>query len=179
VSLGHFLVDDAAARRHPLDVARRDDPAVAEAVPVLYIPVEYIGDGLDAPVRVPGKSAPVVVGVVGAEGVQQEEGIELGDLGEAERALEVDAGPLNGRFALPDLVDRTVDLSARHDDPPCASHASITISCPAGGHHRPCRPRLLGPTRVARSLPATPSRAPVAILEPCRPAGGIAPARAF
>ncbi len=79
---------------------------------MLNVPVEHIGDGLDAAVRVPGKSAPVIVGVVRAEGVEEQEGIELGDLREAERALEMDAGALNGRLALPDLPDRAVDLSA-------------------------------------------------------------------
>jgi hypothetical protein len=127
-----------------LDVARRDDPAVPEAVPVLNVPVEHIG--LDAAVRVPGKSAPVIVGVVGAEGVEQQEGIELGDLREAERALEMDAGALNGRLALPDLPDRAVDLSALHVSLRVRAF-TIRSGCraPPGGHDRRCRPGLLGP----------------------------------
>src|SRR5262249_60804612 len=97
------LVVEPPPRRHPLDLAGPDDALVAEAVPVLDVAVEDVGDGLDAPVRVPGEPLPVVVGVLGAEMVEQQERVELRDLVEAERASQVDARPLEGRLALPDL----------------------------------------------------------------------------
>ena len=50
VPLGHFLVDDSAAGGHPLHVPGGDDPSIAEAVAVLDVSLEHIGDGLDTPV---------------------------------------------------------------------------------------------------------------------------------
>jgi len=51
----HFLVDDAAAGGHPLNVARGDDPFVPHAVAVFHPAMDNVGDRLNAPVRVPGK----------------------------------------------------------------------------------------------------------------------------
>src|SRR5262249_9105415 len=118
VSLRHLLVDDAAPRRHPLDLAGPDDALVAEAVPVLDVAVEDVGDGLDAPVRVPGEPLPVVVGVLGSEVVEQQERVELRNRVEAERASQVDARPLEGRLALPDLLYGAEHVGRRHRWPP-------------------------------------------------------------
>ena len=57
---------------------RGDDAAVAQAVAVLHVAVEHVGDGLDAAMRMPGEARQVVRRVVGAEIVQQQEGVELG-----------------------------------------------------------------------------------------------------
>src|SRR4029077_1664027 len=59
VTLRHFLVHDAAARRHPLHVAVRQRSAVAEAVAVFDGAGEHVGDGFDAAVRMPGKTGEV------------------------------------------------------------------------------------------------------------------------
>ncbi len=73
VALGHLLVDDAAAGGHPLHVARGDDAAVAQAVAVLDVAAQDVGDGLDAAVGMPGEALEVVVGLVRAEVVEQQE----------------------------------------------------------------------------------------------------------
>ena len=91
VALGHFLVDDAAARGHPLDVARGDGAAVAHAVAVLDGAGEDVGDGFDAAVGVPREAGEVVLGDVVAEIVEEEERVEVGGVAEAERAAQVNA----------------------------------------------------------------------------------------
>ncbi len=105
VALGHLLVEDAAARRHPLDVTGPDDPLVPQAVLVLHGSGEHVGDRLDAAVRVPRESGPVVVRPVAAEVVEQEEGIELRGFAEPERAAQVHARALEGWLGLGELPD--------------------------------------------------------------------------
>ena len=105
VAARHLLVDDAAAGGHPLDVARTDDPLVAHAVAVLHPALQDVGDRLDAPVRVPREPGQVVRRVVGVEVVEQQERVEQGDLVIAEGPLQMHAGPLDGRLALPDFAD--------------------------------------------------------------------------
>ena len=106
VALRHFLVQDAAAGRHPLHVARSEIAAIAQAVAVLDIAGEHIGDGLDAAMRMPGKSGAILVRPVVAEIVQQEERIELGGVAEAESAAQVHAGSFDRGFRGDDAFDR-------------------------------------------------------------------------
>src|SRR5262249_29741938 len=74
IALGHFLVNDAAARAHPLHVPRTDDATIAEAVAVLDLTAKDVGDGLHASMRVPGEALAVLVGVIRAEVVEQQKG---------------------------------------------------------------------------------------------------------
>ena len=111
IALGHFLVDDAAAGGHPLDVAGGDGAAVAHAVAVLDGAGEDVGDGFDAAMRMPGEAGEVIVGNVVAEIVEQEEGIEVGGVAEAERAAEMDARAFDGGFGF----DEALDGSNGHD----------------------------------------------------------------
>ena len=104
-ALGHLLVDDAAAGRHPLDVARADDALVAHAVAVLDRAAEHVGDRLDAAVGVPGEAGQVLGRIVLAEVVEHQEGIEQRDFAEAEAAAEVDARPFERGLADEDLLD--------------------------------------------------------------------------
>ena len=80
VALGHFLVNDAAARGHPLHVAGGDGAVVAHAVAMLHGSGEHVGNRLDAAVRMPRKSGEVILGDVIAEIVEEQEGIEVGVL---------------------------------------------------------------------------------------------------
>ena len=57
-----------------------------------HAPGEYVGDRLDAAVRVPREPGQVVSGTLVAEVVEQQERIELSGVPEAERATQVDAG---------------------------------------------------------------------------------------
>ena len=100
VALGHLLVDDAAARRHPLDVAGGDGAVVAHAVAVLHGSGEDVGDGLDAAVRVPREARQIVLRNVIAEIVEEQEWVEVGGVAEAERAAQVHARAFQGRLGL-------------------------------------------------------------------------------
>jgi hypothetical protein len=57
VNAVHFLVQQAGARRHPLDVALADAAAVAGGVLVHDLAVEHHGDGLEAAMRMPFDAA--------------------------------------------------------------------------------------------------------------------------
>ncbi len=92
IALGHFLMNDAAARGHPLHVAGGDGAVVAHAVAVLDGSGEHVGDGLDAAMRMPGKSGEIVLGDVIAKIVEQEERIEVVGVAEAEGAAQMHAG---------------------------------------------------------------------------------------
>ena len=77
VAARHLLMHDAAARGHPLHVAGAEHALVAEAVAVIDLAGQDIGDRLDAAMRMPGEAGLVLVGIVVAEIVQQQERIEL------------------------------------------------------------------------------------------------------
>ena len=111
VALRHLLVQDAAAGRHPLHVAGAEAAAVAEAVAVLDVAGEHVGDRLDAAVRMPRKAGEIVARVVVAEVVEEQERIELRGVAEAERALQLDAGAFDGGLRVNDFPNRT----NRHD----------------------------------------------------------------
>ena len=106
VAFGHLLVEDAAAGGHPLDVAGGHLALVAEAVAVLDFAGQDVGDGLDAAMRVPGEAGEVVGGILVAEVVEQEEGIELLGFAEAEGALELDACAFEGGLGFKNLFYR-------------------------------------------------------------------------
>ena len=70
VTFRHLLMQDAAASGHPLNIPGGHFAFVAQAVTVLDRTGEHIGDGLDPPMRMPGKSRHVVFGIFVAEVVQ-------------------------------------------------------------------------------------------------------------
>ena len=105
-------MDDAAAGRHPLNVAGGDGAAVAHAVAVLHGSGQDVGDGLDAAVRMPGKAGQVILGNVVAEIVEQQERIEVGRVAEAERPAQVHARAFQGGLGL----DEPLDGSDGHGD---------------------------------------------------------------
>jgi hypothetical protein len=114
IALRHFLMKDAAAGGHPLDVPRAERTAIAEAVPMFDLSGQDIGDGLDTAVRVPGEAGAVVFRVLVPEIVEQQERIELSGVPESKRPLQLDPGAFAGGFGLHDSLDR----SHRHDVPP-------------------------------------------------------------
>ena len=105
IAFGHFLVDDAPARRHPLEVAGADGAAVAHAVAVLDGAGQDVGDGFDAAMRMPREAGEVIVRNVVAEIIEQEEGIEVGGVAEAERAAQMHAGAFEGGLGLDQAFD--------------------------------------------------------------------------
>src|SRR4030095_14349893 len=101
--LGHLLVQDAAARAHPLDVAGSDRPAVPERIAVGDLAVADERHRLDAAVRVIGEACFVVGGLRRLEVIEQEKGIEVVEAARAEAAPQVHARPLDDRLRPHDL----------------------------------------------------------------------------
>jgi hypothetical protein len=105
VAFRHFLMDDPAAGGHPLHVAARQRAAVAEAVAVIDLAGEHVGDGFDAAMGMPWEAGEVLVGVVVAKIVEQQKRIELLWIAEPESALQFHAGAFEGRLWFQDFFD--------------------------------------------------------------------------
>ena len=133
-------MDDAAPRRHPLDVAGRDGAAVAHAVAVLHGSGEDVRDGLDPAMRMPREARQVVLGNVIAEIVEEEKRIEVGCVAEAERAAQVHARTFQGRLGF----DESLNGSKGHGLA-SSTKKSIAVECSAGKTQQPritCDPAI-------------------------------------
>src|ERR1700741_28918 len=71
IAFGHLLVNDSAARCHPLYISCSDRTAIAHAVAVLHGSSENVGDRLNAAMRVPGKAREIVFRNIVAEIVEE------------------------------------------------------------------------------------------------------------
>jgi len=65
--LRHFGMNDAARRRHPLHIARTKVTAVTEVIFVAHVAIEHVRDGLEAAMRMGGKTGDVIVWVIRIE----------------------------------------------------------------------------------------------------------------
>jgi hypothetical protein len=92
IAFGHFLVNDASARRHPLDIARPNSAAVSQTIRMFNGAGQDVRDGLDTPVRVPGKAGEVVIRYVVSEVIKQQERVELGRVAEPESTPQTHSG---------------------------------------------------------------------------------------
>jgi hypothetical protein len=106
--LWHFRMHDAAAGGHPLHAARAEQAGVAHVVAVAHAAGQHIGHGLEAAMRMVGKAGEIIRGGVGAELVQHQKGIEIGQAGPADDAGETHPRPVAGRLAADDADDRAV-----------------------------------------------------------------------
>ena len=145
VARGHLLVKNSATGRHPLHIAGGHAALVAQTVSVSHLAGQYVGDSLNSPVGMPGKTGHVIGRIVAAEIVQQQEGIELRGLSKAEGALQPDARSFDGGFGLKNLLHR----AKRHGEPPCGLHE---IGCAkeifvATGNFREIRPLRVLPLK--------------------------------
>jgi hypothetical protein len=101
----HFLMNDPAASGHPLNISCRDHTPVSHAVSMLDVSLEHVGDGFDAPVRVPWKTVAVVSRIAGAKIIEEQKRIKERKFAEAESAFEFDPGTFKYRFAFKNLAD--------------------------------------------------------------------------
>ncbi|MCW0416551.1 hypothetical protein NB689_002305 [Xanthomonas sacchari] len=97
--LRHLRMHQAAAGGHPLHAARGQQTLVAVVVLVPHAPVEHVGDGLEATVRMAGEAPDVVLGPVGAELVEQQERIQFGQRTAADDAGQLDPIAVGGGVA--------------------------------------------------------------------------------
>src|ERR1035438_5009412 len=77
IALRHLLMNNATPRRHPLNIARRDRPAIPETVAMLDGPSQNISNGLDSAMRMPRKPRQIILRHVIAKIVEQQKRIEL------------------------------------------------------------------------------------------------------
>ena len=104
VPFWHLLMNDPAAGRHPLDIARANGPAVAETVAMFHRPGQHVGDGFNAAVRMPREPGQVVFGVIVSKIIQQQEGIELRGRAESEGAPQMDPRAFQRGFGFDDAL---------------------------------------------------------------------------
>ena len=100
IALGHFLMDDPAPRRHPLNVAGRDAALVPHAIGVIHGSGQHVGDGLDAAMRMPRKARQIIVGNIVAKIIEKQKRIEVGCIAETERAPQMHPRALKRRLGL-------------------------------------------------------------------------------
>src|SRR5215213_44712 len=100
-------MENAAARCHPLHVARPHLTAVPETVAMLDGAGEHIRDRFDAAMRMPRKPCEIRVGIVVAEIVEEQERIEFARVAESERPPQRDARAFHGLHRLPYVFYRS------------------------------------------------------------------------
>src|SRR5262245_14171433 len=105
IALRHLLVEDAAASRHPLNVAGTKTPSIPEAVAVLDRPGKHVGDGLNAAVGMPREPSEIRVGVVVSEIVEQQKRIVFSRVTEPERAAQPDSCAFECGFGRGNVLD--------------------------------------------------------------------------
>ncbi len=99
-------MDDAAAGGHPLHAAGLEKTGVSLVVAVPHAAREHVGHGLEAAMRMIGKAGEVIGGIVRAELVEHEEGIDILELRRADHAVELDPGAIARGHAARQLGDR-------------------------------------------------------------------------
>ncbi len=107
IALRHLLVNDAAARCHPLHIARADDAAVAHAVSMRHRPRQNVSDRLDSPVRMPGESGQIILRDIVAEIVQKKERIEVFCVSKTEGSAKMHSRTFERRFRFDKPLDRS------------------------------------------------------------------------
>src|SRR6185295_7075815 len=107
ITLWHLLMNDPAADGHPLHITGTDDAVVAHAVAMLHGSRQHIGDGLDAPMRVPRKSCQIVFRNIVAKVVEQKEGIKVPGIAKTECPPQMHPGTFERRFRLAQSLNRS------------------------------------------------------------------------
>jgi hypothetical protein len=121
VALRQFLMDDAAAGGHPLDVSGGDRTLVPQAVAMLDGSRQDVRNRFDAAMRMPRKARQVVFGHIVSEIVEQQERIVLGRFAEAEGAAQMHACAFQRGLRGHELLDRT----DRHRTPRLSSAGPV------------------------------------------------------
>jgi hypothetical protein len=89
-------VHDALARGHPLN--RLDNALVTGIVPVAHAPVKQVGYGLESAMWMRRKAGDIVVRIVGAKRVQQQERIEIHQRWLPDNPHQLDSGTVGCRL---------------------------------------------------------------------------------
>jgi hypothetical protein len=98
VWLWHLLMDDSASGRHPLYLTSMYGAAVSKAITVLGRTLQHVGNRLDPPVWMPGKTRQVLTGIVISKIVQHQKRIVIWFLMVTKDPLQVNSCPFEGRL---------------------------------------------------------------------------------
>src|SRR5262249_13583002 len=96
----------------------------AVVVAVSHAAIEHVGDGLEAAVRMIRKAGEIVLGTVGAELIEHQEGVEVGQLRLADHAPQLHSGAIGSRQALDDAPHGAARAGAVAHFAPLAALAS-------------------------------------------------------
>src|SRR3546814_9218770 len=121
--------DVCSSDLNPLHAAGDQQALVAVVVLVAHSAVEHVGHGLEAAVRMAGATGDVVLGLVGAELVAQQERIELRQRRAADDAGELDPGAVR-RGGAADLAD-DAEIGRAHAWTPATNALLVCPSPPA------------------------------------------------
>src|SRR5262249_20705969 len=70
VPLWHFLMNDAASGRHPLNITRADNTTITDAVAMFDFAGKHVRDRLDSAMRMPGKARTILLWLITTKIVQ-------------------------------------------------------------------------------------------------------------
>src|SRR6476661_3568179 len=90
VPFRHFLMNDASAGGHPLNIAYTNCAVVSQTVAMLNRAGEDVCYRFDPTMRMPRETCEVIFRDVIAEVIQEKERIEFGSVSEAEGATQTD-----------------------------------------------------------------------------------------
>ena len=121
---------------------------VADAVPVVDLARQHVRHRLDAAVRVPRKPGQVVVGVVRAEVVEEEEGVHVVEGRGGDAALEAYACALDHRLRSDDALHGAGLLAERRPSAPLDSLTAIHAALLGRGDRGVSLPRTGGAKTV-------------------------------
>src|SRR6266478_4500491 len=110
-------MDDASAGCHPLDFARPDRAAIAQAVAMFNRSCKHVSDGFNATMGMPGKACQVIVWDVVSKIVQEQKWIEIRRVAKTEGPPQMHPCPLQSGFGL----DHSLDRPKRHITFPSSS----------------------------------------------------------
>src|SRR5690242_17360261 len=98
ISLRHLLVDNAAARSHPLHISCGNGATISHAVAMFDSPGKNVGNGLNPAMRMPREACQVILGNVVAKVVEEKERIEILGIAKSERSAQVHTSALHRRL---------------------------------------------------------------------------------
>src|SRR6266566_2199222 len=95
VTLRHFLMKNAAAGGHPLNVAGTKRTLIPKTVAMLHRSGKYVGNRFDSAMRMPREPRRVIRWIVIAKIVEQQKRIGLFGIAETERATQMNSRPFD------------------------------------------------------------------------------------
>jgi len=94
----HLLMHDARACRHPLHRARAKHTAVPQAIPMLHLALQHIGNRLNAAMRMPRKALLKRRRIIISKIIKQQKRVTSPRIAKAENPVQMHPCPLHRRL---------------------------------------------------------------------------------